>query len=119
LEPTQRRWNGTNQKISRDSYFKKGKDIVIFDAKCKYYSEIVDGIQERGPDRNIVNLMIIYLDCDKECNLGIVLFADNKMREDIIITQETRKIVFLKCYPYHEPSFIAFDKLEGTRKLLK
>ena len=56
--------------------------------------------------------MIIYLNNDKECDLAIVLFADDKIREDIIITQETRKIVFLNYYPYHESSFLTFVKLK-------
>ena len=87
------------------------KFLVGTDAKCMCYSEIEDGKQEPRPDRNIVNQMIIYLDCDKECDLCIVLFAHDKSREDIIMTQETRKIVFLNCYPYHDSSFLTFAKL--------
>ena len=92
---------------------KKGKDMAIIDAKCMCYSEIEDGKQEPGPDRNIVNQMIIYLDYDKQCDLGIVLFADDKIRDDVIITQDTRKILFLNCYPYHESAFIVFKKVKS------
>ena len=86
--------------------------MAIIDAKCMCYSEIEDGKQEPGPDRNIVNQMIIYLDYDKQCDLGIVLFVDDKIRDDVIITQETRKILFLNCYPYHESAFLAFEKVK-------
>ena len=91
---------------------KNGIDVCIIDAKCMHYSEIEDGKQEPGPDRNIVNQMIIYMDYDKKCDLGVVLFADDKIRNDVIITQGTnRKIVFLNCYPYHNSSKLAFEKL--------
>jgi hypothetical protein len=90
---------------------KNGVEVCIIDAKCMPYSEIEDGKQEPGPDRNIVNQMIIYMDYDKKCDLGIVLFADNKIREDIVITQGNRKIVFLNCYPYHNTFTLAFKKI--------
>jgi hypothetical protein len=51
------------------------------------------------------------MDYDKKCDLGIVLFADNKIREDIVITQGNRKIVFLNCYPYHNTFTLAFKKI--------
>jgi hypothetical protein len=74
--------------------------LVIIDAKCMLYSEKEDEKQERGPgpDRNIVNQMIIYLDYDGKCDLGVVLYADDKMREDVMIRQgENRKMIFLNC----------------------
>ena len=52
-----------------------------------------------------------------KCDLGLVLFADNKVRDDIIIKQENRKIVFLNCYPYHESAFLAFEKLKEYLKM--
>jgi hypothetical protein len=88
--------------------------VAIIDAKCTHYSEKEDDKQEPGPDRNIVNQMIIYLDYDIRCDLGIVLFADDKLREDIVIGQgEHRRILFLNCYPYHESASIAFEKVKN------
>ena len=73
-----------------------------------------DGKQEPGPDRNIVNQMIIYLDYDSKCDLGVVLYADDKIREDVIIRQgENRKIIFLNCYPYSESELLALDKIKN------
>ena len=96
---------------------KNGVEISIIDAKCMRYSDIDDGKQEPGPNRNIVNQMILYLDYDNKCDLGLVLFADNKIRDDIIITQENRKIIFLNCYPYHESAFLTFEKLKEYLKM--
>ena len=93
---------------------KNGSDIAIIDAKCMHYSEKEDDKQEPGPDRNIVNQMIIYLDYDSKCDLGIVLYADDKMREEVIIRQgENRKIIFLNCYPYDESDMLAFNKIRN------
>ena len=41
----------------------------------------------KGPDRNIVNQMIIYLDHIGPSDIGIVLFADPGASEDISIKQ--------------------------------
>jgi hypothetical protein len=93
---------------------KNGLDLAIVDAKCMHYSEKEDDKQEPGPDRNIVNQMIIYLDYDGKCDLGIVLYADDKMREDVVIRQgENRKIIFLNCYPYHESDILSFKKIKN------
>lgn len=93
---------------------KNGKLLAIIDAKCmKYSEEISDDKQEPGPNRDIVNQMIIYLDYGARCNLGIVLFADDKIRDDILIKQDKkRKIVFLNCYPYGTSSGLSFEKIK-------
>lgn len=78
-----------------------------------HYSEKEDDKQGTGPDRNIVNQMIIYLDYDSKCDLGVVLYADDKIREDIIVRQgENRRIMFLNCYPYYESDTLAFKKIK-------
>ncbi len=47
----------------------------------------------------IVNQMIIYLDYGKKKDLGMVLFAVDRPRGEIIVKQaETRKIMFLNCF---------------------
>lgn len=59
------------------------------------------------------NQMIIYLDYGTRCNLGIVLFADDKIRDDILVKQDKkRKIVFLNCYPYGTSSGLSFEKIK-------
>lgn len=91
---------------------KNGVDHCVIDAKCMRYSLIDDEKQEPGPDRNIVNQMLIYLDYGQKCDLGIVLFADDKEREDIVLVQgENRKILFLNCYPYHHSSLFTLEKV--------
>lgn len=41
--------------------------------------------------------MIIYLDYYSKCDLGVVLYAVDKLREDVIVRQgENRRIIFLK-----------------------
>jgi hypothetical protein len=107
-----------NYEVKRypDIFIKKnGLDIAIIDAKCMRYSEKEeDDKQEPGPDTNIENQMIIYLDYDSECDLGVVLYADDKIREDVIIRQgENRKIIFLNCYPYHQSEISAFEKIKN------
>jgi len=92
-----------------------GTNVAIIDAKCIRYSEKGEGEdkQEPGPEGYIVNQMIIYLDYGSKCDLGIVLFADDKTREDVILKQgDLRKILFLNCYPYHESSSLAFEKIQ-------
>lgn len=93
---------------------KNGKLLAVIDAKCmKYSEEISDDKQEPGPNRDIVNQMIIYLDYGTRCNLGIVLFADDKIRDDILVKQDKkRKIVFLNCYPYGTSSGLSFEKIK-------
>lgn len=89
--------------------------VAIIDAKCTHYSEKEDDKQEPGPDRNIVNQMIIYLDYGMKCNLGIVLFADDKLRDDVEMSQsDLRRILFLNCYPYHESASITFEKIKNN-----
>jgi len=109
--------NRVNNEVRRvpDILIKKRElDLAIIDAKCMHYSEKEDEKQEPGPDRNIVNQMIIYLDYGNKCDLGIILYADNKIREDVIIRQgENRKILFLNCYPYHESDVSAFKKIKN------
>ena len=62
--------------------------------------------------------MIIYLDYDSKCDLGVVLYADDKIQEDVIIRQgENRKIIFLNCYPYHQSEILAFESKD--QKLLR
>jgi len=91
---------------------KDGKELAIMDAKCMKYGELTeeDG-QEPSPDTNIVNQMLIYLDYGN-CDLGIVLFADEKIRNDIVIKQnESRRLLFLNCYPFGETSIESFSKI--------
>ena len=79
---------------------KTGKHSIIVDAKCMQYSEVTGSNQEPGPDRNIVNQMLVYMDYDKSRRLGIVAFADKSEREDIrIYDVQSRQILFLNCYP--------------------
>jgi hypothetical protein len=94
---------------------KNGLDIAIIDAKCMHYSESEeDEKQEPGPDRSIVNQMIIYLDYDSKCDLGVVLYAVDKLREDVIVRQgENRRIIFLNCYPYSESQLLAFKQIRN------
>jgi hypothetical protein len=77
------------------------------------YSEVEDDKQEPGPDRNTVNQMIIYLDYGSRCDLGIVLFAEDTIRNDVLIKQkESGKVVFLNCYPFHQTCIFAFEKIK-------
>lgn len=58
--------------------------------------------------------MIIYLDYAEKKDLGMVLFADDKLREEIVVKQtDSRKIMFLNCYPYSENSKVVFDRLNN------
>ena len=63
----------------------------------------------------IVNQMIIYLDYGKKKDLGMVLFADDRPREEIVVKQaDSRKIIFLNCYPYDDNSkVVVFDRLRN------
>ena len=92
---------------------KNGEDVLVIDAKCMRYSEITpDHKQEPGPPRDIVNQMIIYLDYGNKKDLGLVLFADDRPHEEIVVKQtDSRKIMFLNCYPYSDSSKVAFDRL--------
>jgi len=95
---------------------KKGKIVAIIDAKYMKYSEQLEGEQmEPAPDRNIVHQMLVYLDYGIPCDLGIVLFADEKIRDDILIREEntSRRIVFLNCFPYSESATLALDKVKN------
>lgn len=93
---------------------KNGQDIAIIDAKCMEYNENIqsEDSPEMGPDRNIVNQMILYLDYHKKCDLGFVLYADTKKREDVLIKSDTQKIYFLNCFPYEDTAFTAFRKIK-------
>jgi hypothetical protein len=54
------------------------------------------------------------LDYDSKCDLGVVLYSDDKIREDATIRQaENRKNIFLNCYPYHESDVLAFKKIKN------
>ena len=46
-------------------------------------------------------------------DLGMVLFADDRPREEIVVKQaDSRKIIFLNCYPYDDNSkVVVFDRL--------
>jgi hypothetical protein len=108
----------TNYEVRRyaDIVIKRnGLDIAIIDAKCMHYSESEeDDKQEPGPNRDIVNQMIIYLDYDNNCDLGIVLYADDKILEDVIVRQgQDRRIIFLNCYPYRGSELLAFKKIKN------
>jgi hypothetical protein len=84
---------------------------ALVDAKYMIYQESDEETGIRGPDRNIVNQMIIYLDYIGPSDMGIVLFADPKQSQDISVKQRNRKIVFLNCYPYTNSSNSTLDKV--------
>ena len=94
-----------------DILIKRDKsDIAIIDAKCMRYSENLD---TPSPNSDIVNQMILYLDYVVCCDVGIVLFADDKDRNDIVIKQkDSRKILFLNCYPYQQSDRYAFERIK-------
>jgi hypothetical protein len=111
--------NGVTSDISRypDIVIRKGgRDLMIIDAKCMRYSEPSDEEerQEPAPDRNIVNQMIVYLDYNPQCNSGVVLFADPRIREAVRIKKGQRSVEFMNCYPYSESTDIAFDYIKST-----
>lgn len=93
---------------------KNGRDILIVDAKCTEYSDVDDEKQEKGPERNIANQMIIYLDYVTSARFAIVLFADKKIRGDVSLDDDNRRILFLNCYPYATSSLA----LEVIRKYI-
>jgi hypothetical protein len=62
----------------------------LIDAKYMLHSESKEaneliGPELGGPNRDIVNQMIIYLDHIGPCDLGIVLFADPGSHEDVTV----------------------------------
>jgi hypothetical protein len=67
--------------------------------------------QLKGPDGDIVNQMIIYLDYVGQCDLGIVLFADPNSSNDIMVVQGNRKIYFMNCFPYNENCDLALANI--------
>jgi hypothetical protein len=80
----------------------------------RYGEKMPDNKQEPGPPRDIVNQMIIYLDYGAKKDLGMVLFADDRQREEIVVKQtNSRKIMFLNCYPYSDDSKVVFDRLRN------
>ncbi len=95
---------------------KDGKNIVIIDAKCMRYSEARDDDKpEPGPQRDIVNQMLIYLDygLGAKSDLGLVLYADSNLRDDVRLSEkESRHIVFLNCYPYSDASEKVFQGIK-------
>jgi septum formation topological specificity factor MinE len=97
---------------------KNGLDLAIIDAKCTLSSEKLDDENQqpspfRNRRRNIVNQMIIYLDYHGKCDLGLVLFADDKIQKDVVIRQgENRKMLFLNCYPYSGTDLRAFETIK-------
>jgi hypothetical protein len=90
---------------------KRGKDKMVVDAKCMDYSDIEDDKQEPGPERNIANQMIIYLDYVTSSELAVVLFADPKIRGDVSLGKGNRRIIFLNCYPF-STSLTAFERVK-------
>ena len=61
-----------------------------------------------------MNQMIIYLDYGEKKDLGMVLFADDNRREEIVVKQaDSRKVMFLNCYPYSDDSKVVFDRLRN------
>ncbi len=91
---------------------KNGHVKALIDAKCMPYRISHEENELPSPDRDIVNQMIIYLDHIGPSDLGIVLFADSESREDVIIRQGNRRIMFLNCYPYKENSNITLEKIQ-------
>lgn len=93
---------------------KNGQIAGLVDAKFMLYkeSEVENEIELIGPNRDIVNQMIIYLDHIGPCNLGIVLFSDPGIRGDVVISQGDRRIIFLNCYPYNENADISLKKIK-------
>ena len=93
---------------------KKNERIkTLVDAKYILYQESDEETEVKGPDRNIVNQMIIYLDHIGPSDLGIVLFADPGSSQDVIVKQGDRKIVFLNCYPYTNDSISTLEKVRN------
>ena len=86
----------------------------MIDAKCMHYSEDKDEDekQEQSTDRNIVNQMIIYMDYGNRTDLGFVIFADSKLRDEVVIKQDCRQLIFLNCFPFHTISDLALEKLK-------
>jgi hypothetical protein len=97
-----------------DVLIKKNERIkALVDAKYMLYQESDEETEVKGPDRNIVNQMIIYLDHIGPSDLGIVLFADPGSSQDVIVEQGDRKIVFLNCYPYTNDSISTLEKVRN------
>jgi hypothetical protein len=105
---------GVASNISRypDVYVKlQGNNIMAIDAKCMLYDDLPDEDEPAimsGPRRDIVHQMLVYLDYGGRCKYGAVLFADNRDRQDIVMEQEDRRIIFLNCYPFHRSAVAAF-----------
>lgn len=106
---------GMNFSVKRrpDVLLRKNNEIkALIDAKYMLYKESDEESELLGPDGNIVNQMIIYLDHIGPCDLGIVLFADSGSHGDVIIRQGNRRIVFLNCYPYSDNADISLKKIK-------
>jgi hypothetical protein len=92
---------------------KNGRVKALIDAKYMLYKESDEETGVKGPDRDIVNQMILYLDHIGPADIGIVLFADQSASEDVSIKKGDRKIVFLNCYPYTYDSNSTLQKVRN------
>lgn len=92
---------------------KNHKIVAVVDAKyMKYKEENKVGESEIYSQRNILNQMIIYLDHSHRCNQAFVLYADD-FESNVVYTQNnSRKILFLSCYPFSKISIESFDKIK-------
>ena len=111
-----------------DIVIKKGSDIVaMIDAKYMKYGSKTDKKSDniKGmPDTKIVNQMIIamdYGDPKNRTDLGIVLFADDRKQDDVVIDkiQKHKKIHFLNMHPENkllmDDAFVKIKNIVGIK----
>ena len=117
-------WYAEKEKVSKpiirlpDMIVKKDRKIIaIIDAKNMRFDKKIDKDDENEagdfskftPDRSIINQMIIYLDYGKDVdksNLGIVLFADDRPTDQVIVKQKgsnAKILYFLNMHPNNMP----------------
>ena len=128
------RAGGKYNQIERrpDTVIKKGSEIVaMIDAKYMKSDaksdEKSDNIKDM-PDTKIVNQMIIAMDygdekdrTDLRTDLGIVLFADDRKQDDVVIDkiQKHKKIHFLNMHPENkllmDDAFVRIKNIVGIK----
>ena len=109
-----------------DTVIKKVGEIVAMidakymksDSKTDEKSDNIKGM----PDTKIVNQMIIAMDYGKDrTDLGIVLFADDRKQDDVVIDkiQKHKKIHFLNMHPENkllmDDAFVRIKNIVGIK----
>tara|TARA_B100001146_G_C15849166_1_gene292712 strand:- start:58 stop:564 length:507 start_codon:yes stop_codon:yes gene_type:complete len=122
------RAGGKYNQIERrpDTVIKKGSEIVaMIDAKYMKSDHKTDKKSDniKGmPDTKIVNQMIIAMDYGASTtDLGIVLFADDRKQDDVVIEkiQKHKEIHFLNMHPENkrlmDDAFVKIKNIVGIK----